>query len=204
MKKILIVFFTLTFSITIVGILQSCCNPDPLNFIIRSISAKIEKITDVKYSKVYFTDNYITESINHENKLIRYDSIGIVVQVDQESITINAEGSVFNQSLACSPSESYEALADIIIISDKDYSSNFPAGSNLKDLFTMRSNYNLYEVKGDSIQSYLDEMYSSTYLYFLTLNAPPDEEKSHNITIEFVTMNGTRHSAEINSLVIGK
>ena len=188
----------------IIGIIQSCCNPSPLKLRISSLSARIEKIAEIKYSIIHDTNNYFTEPIQNITNTIAYDSLGIIIQAEQESYAYYLNGNVFNQLLACSPSESYELLTDINITSDNDYNANFIAGTNLKDILSIRSGSNPFAVKGISLQSFLVTNYITEGIMFLTFNEPPEEVNKHNITIEFITLNGIKHSTTINDIIIGK
>ncbi len=188
---------------TSLGIFQSCCNPDPINYRLKSVTGGVERIVGVEYLGDYREEYYETEPYAYSVDGIAYDSLGILLINDIETFSSNSKGEVFFNSYACSPAENYEMLADLIIISNHDYTSSFPSGTNLKDLMSIRQGFNSFLVAGESILAFLTngEIVGNSYI---TFNVPPDENNIHDLTIKFVLRDGREYSTILQGLKINK
>jgi hypothetical protein len=204
MKKTLLILITWTIVSTSLGIFQSCCNPDPINYRLKSISGHIERIVDIELLGNYQTEYYVTEPYEPSASGIAYDSIGINILNDIETFSINFKGELFNKSFACSPAENYEILADLLITSNQDYNSSFPSETDLKQLMSIRQSFNPYLVKGESIITFLTNAQIGLGGSFITFNSPPDESKIHDLTIKFILKDGREYLTILQGLKINK
>ncbi len=112
--------------------------------------------------------------------------------------------SLMSQAYACSPVGPYteEKISQLNIISDNDFSADYPAGSNLNVLFnvlyneqaTPRHTDNNGEHTAYTVAEYVESTPKATQLIQLRLNQAPGEIKTHQFTLNYMHNDGEQFS----------
>ena len=135
LKKVLVVY---SISMLAMIIISSCDITE--NYKLDSISATAFKITGIDEDLHSTFDYYLVEEItNTESPVkIRFDSLAVEVST---SIFVS-EGVGLNSNIGVKSAHAndpvYEEIVDIVITSDQDYNDDFPKGTNLADLLSIR------------------------------------------------------------------
>jgi hypothetical protein len=198
MKKVLFLSIFGLFLYLSLAFITSCNDCKGISGVypkLTSIQAQAKKITgftvpDQNYP-IYFTvDNYVEQANG-----IRYDSIGIELSHAFDEIVINRPFSFFSQAYACDPAFNYEYIESISVISSEDYNADFPKGTDLMDIMTIRIGYR--------VQSY----YRTELSYevcFLTFNSPPSANKTHTFTIQYTLTNSRMLQTSLDGITINR
>lgn len=179
---------------------NSCGEHD---IILIRINAEAQRI--VNYEKYeYATDSFcITQTILPDNGIaqIRYDSLRIQVS-NETKIVLNTIKIPFGieSAYAMEIDEDEELITDISITSDKDYSIDYPAGTNLKDILTISNEY----YQWTSIDDYLINTRYLPEMLFFTFKTPPSTNQVHELTIRYTTEKNRKFAATLNNLLITK
>jgi hypothetical protein len=201
MKKVVIIWSTWTFLCIGLAVIQSCdsCDDGPFNFRLVAIEGEVKKITGIELLGSYQTPYYTFETYITRINGIRYDSIGIDISNTIELLAYDTKANFFNSAFACSPATNYDLLADITIISSEDYIESYPAGSDLKEIMSIRQGYQL---QGGYIPTYLSNAELTEGNQFLTFEFPPSQTKTHDITITYKLFDGREFKVLIQELKI--
>ena len=103
--------------------------------------------------------------------------------------------SFFSQAYACDPAFSYEFIESISVISNEDYNTDFPKGTDLMDIMIIRNGY--------QVQGYYNQEISYE-VYFLTFNSPPSANTTHTFTINYTLTNGRQLQTDLEGITINK
>lgn len=133
-------------------------------------------------------DNYRLVSISAEAK-----------RNNLELLSLDAKANFFNSAFACDQAVNFNVLEDITITSSADYSSNYPAGTDLKQIMSVREGYS---VEGETIQRYLAYARLREQNLFFTFNSPPSDKKVHDVTIKYKLADGREYDVFISGLTI--
>ena len=179
------------------ALISSCskCKEGGMSFSLTSINAQIKKITgftvpDQNYPKYFTVENYVEQTNG-----IRYDSVGIELSHAFDVVVINRPFSFISQAYACDPALNYEYIESISVISNEDYDANFPKGTDLMDIITIR---NGYQVEGYFHNEVTPEV------YFLTFNNLPSTNKTHTFTIKYTLTNGRKFESKTDEITINR
>jgi hypothetical protein len=113
-----------------------------------------------------------------------------------------------NAAFACSPVENgyrgtNERISKLIITSDSTWSSSFPAGADLNDLFVAYAtspsgSANFMKLPLDSLQTGRREAVPSLSLIFNSaVNTNPVAAKTHRFTVTYEQTNGEKYTATL-------
>lgn len=138
-------------------------------------------------------DRFIVEN-SAIDRGIRYDSLAIILS-NQTHMAVHSEG-LINSLYACDPAVDFERVESISIVSDSDYNSLYPAGSNLAEVLSLRANRYVKFFKSLKEEPYLDESE-----YFLTFDLPPSRSATHNLLVTYELEDRTV-TATLNNLII--
>jgi len=203
MKKVIVILSTWTFFCIGLALFQSCatCGKDgPYNFRLVSIAGEAKRIDEIKLvgspQSEYNVKPYLSSS-----KGTRYDSIGIDILNSVESVAFTTKGSFFNSAFACDPAIEFPRLKDINITSSEDYANIYPAGTDLKEIMSVREGY---QVQGMPILTYLPYAGLRHGNLFFTFDVPPATSKVHNLTIKYTLLDGKEFEVFIQGLTISK
>lgn len=201
MKKIIIVLSTWIFFCVGSAITPSCesCNEGPFNFKLVSIAADVKKISGIELVGSQQVAYYTTETYVAQTNGIRYDSIGIDLFHTIELLSYDTRINFLNAAFACSPATNYQQLADMQIMSSENYSEGYPAGSDLKELMTIRQGYQL---QGRYILAFLSNAELTEENLFFTFEFPPSQTKIHDITITYRLLDGREFNVFVPGLKI--
>lgn len=195
MKKVFFLSILGLFLYLSLAFISSCnnCKDSGWSFTLTSIHTQAKTITglttpDQNYP-VYFTVEDYVEQANG----IRYDSIGIELSHAFDEVVINRPFSFFSQAYACDPALNFEFIESISVISNEDYSADFPKGTDLLDVITIR---NGYQVQGNYNREVSHEV------YFLTFNSPPSANKTHTFTIKYTLTNRRILQTDLGGITI--
>jgi hypothetical protein len=199
MQKFIVVLSIWTlFSIGAV-LIQSCCNPGP-DFrtidVIFGYPASIvgEKTVNGGTRKFYDLADY--DSVDQS---IRFDSVGLRVEISQGRISLNAESGHITTARACSPVHTYEQITAITITSDHAYDDSHPAGSDLSDILLVRQNYQNFTVAGEPPTEFRLHEFDNL---FYTFNSPPVSTETHTFVIKFFMGDGRVIESTVESVKI--
>ena len=177
---------------------NSCGEQD---IILIRINAEAQRI--VNYEKYeYATDSFcITQTILPENGItsIRYDSLRIQV-TNETKIVLNTIKIPFGieSAYALTVEENYELITDIAITSNKDYTNDYPVGTNLKDILT----FSIDDFQYTSFDNLLKEMTFLPYRLTFTFKIPPTTNQVHELTIRYTTEKNRKFAATLSNLLI--
>lgn len=199
MKKIVLLFFAWSFSGIVCSVIYSCddCDNDgPLNFQLTSISGEVRKITGTEDGAPF--GDYITEPYLQDEESIRYDSVGVNISHEFELIAF-LTGQFISSSIACDPIHRFETLQNITISSSHDYTPEYPSGSDLGNIVSLRP---YYELQGQPVTSFLSYHELGYENIFLTFDEAPAEDAIHNLTITYILDNSRQITTTIEGLYI--
>ncbi len=186
------------------SVFQSCCNPDPINFRLSSLSSVPERIIGIEVSGSQNIGNFVVETYTPDEKGIRYDSLGINVSNELIIALNNRQWSHhlgFSSAYACSPVENYDVVFDVIITSTEDYNSAYPKGSNLEEVMQVRY---AHMVRGNNINLFMINERLNYHTVFYTFSFPPSENKYHDITIKYILTDGHEFETIVSNILITK
>jgi hypothetical protein len=216
MRKKIIVFAGFILMMAVFSIFRCSCKEKKYN--LESLNIKLKRITGTKLSNngsYELTmediadrrdDSYVSYRGNGTS--VPYDCLAIEVSVKSVYLVAND----FNRnipgiSLAYAltrPDTWYEKITDIIITSNKDYNFEYQAGTNLKNILSVRKNTHKKDAT-NSIGDVLQNLYARGGMYILfTFDIPPETEEVHEITIKYVTENGQIVSTVAKNVMILK
>jgi hypothetical protein len=201
MKKGIVMLSAWTVLCIGVAIFQSCdtCGDDgPFNYRLASIAGEVKKIDGVRLVGTPQPEYNIKPYLS-SRKANHYDSIGIEIIHTVEPAAFTTKGYLFNSAFACDPVISYERLGDINIASSEDYTTAYPAGTDLKEIMSVREGY---QVQGITIPTYLSKSQLGDRNLFFTFNIPPSTTKTHNLSIKYRLSDGREYEAFIEGLTI--
>ncbi len=194
MKKL---FALSSISILILITLSACedCETEVNKIRIVSLEPQLVKIdsisTTIEGGDTYFYNStYAIDSAG-----ITFDSLGISIYNNLESFSKRNDFSLFNTAYACDPVFYFYGIDSMFIYSDQAYDANHPAGSNLRNLVGFRGGYSVVESKDNEIQG------SSSFINF---KSPPDNNKSHVLTIKYRLSNGNTTTSVLPKVKILK
>ena len=202
MKKIVIIVI----SYIIFSVLFDSCWQKPDYYKLSSINSKLFRITGFETVGLAQIQTYSVEDVNvsEDTLKIRYDSIGIEINTEN----LLAQSTVFqHNSFGISPVYAlekvieYEKIVDIIITSDKDYNSFYPAGTDLKQIFMISEEHN---VSATHISNFLQNYDARIKTVFLKLLYAPEKEEVHTIKIKYKTENNNEYETTVKSVMILK
>lgn len=144
--------------------------------------------SDLNYDQLSVADS--GEEMNWNQLVLKIDPA-----VDHISY-LNFSGG-FSSSYACSPAppSPTSRVINIAISSNQDYNEDYPAGSNLIELF---DEYHFYSKRKTPLQEY----WVDNYEFFIVLNEAPLETKEHVLRIYIELENETHFLLETPSLTI--
>ncbi|MDJ1502327.1 DUF5034 domain-containing protein [Xanthocytophaga agilis] len=136
-----------------------------------------------------------------------YNKVGINLEVKAEyysAISINSYGTL----MACDPlpnghEGSKEKISTIQIISNQDFDTEHPAGTDLADLFLIKKMgfYNSWsEDVAVNLRTYSNGQPSPELAYTLWLAKPPVSSKKHIFTITYEQTNGDKYTVTTREL----
>lgn len=206
MKKIKILF--IIYIVYIVG-LGGCihggsCDIEPSEFDIQSMRLTPYKIISIYSNGTYFLSSITSNTILDLNQLVltlRSD----INYVKANTIEFNFISSAYASSCPDPGIYTDERIASINITSDSDFSIQYPAGSNLNDLFNVAYVGNLDFVGGStivnkSVNDYVATTPSANYVINIELTSLPDISKTHTFKIEYTQTNGEYYEFYTNAL----
>ena len=203
-KRAFIIIIILVITNISISILQSCCNPDDVNYTLESLQSNLYRITGIKTEGEYNVVQCDFEEYTPDDKGIRYDSLGIEVSNDilLSVLKSNWENFLgFNGLYACEPAENYDRIFDVEITSSEDYNAAFPKGSDLSKI--MSASW-MFSIQKNNIDYFLIGKDLSYDSFLFTFNFPPDENKYHDITIKYTLYDSREFSTTIENVLIKK
>lgn len=197
MRKTLSLLCALFLGSLLVSFMQSCePEEDPTLLHLSTLDAVYKRITAINVNNqgvaYYHYLDYAADSAG-----IRYDSLGIQIKhnwVNEDNTpfySLNQFG--FTTANADVDGYSYDRILDILIVSNQDYDAQHPAGSNLKDLFTVRdmaTDTSASVSAYPSFQSLFSYAFVENEILFLVPKAAPQNNNKHTINITYVLENG--------------
>lgn len=204
MKKTGIAFVIFVLLNLSLSIFQSCCHPDPIYFRLDSLKSEAQRITGITVSGTQNIGDFIVEPYIPDEQGIRYDSLGIdvmnelVTAMNQQEWKYNFG---FSNAYACSPSENFDVVFDVIITSSEDYNSAYPKGSNLEEVMQVRY---AHMVRGNNVALFMVNNELRYHTVFYTFSFPPSENKTHNITIKYILNDGREYETTVSNILIRK
>ena len=207
MRKKIIVFAGFILMTVGFSMFHSSCKEKKYN--IESLNAKLKHITGTKLSNDGFyelTMEDVADNIRTVSS-VPYNSLAIEVRVKVYLVANHFNRNIpgISSAYAFTPPDTwYEKITDIIITSDKDYNSEYQAGTNLKNILSVRKG----TYKKDAISS-IDEVLQNLYagkngMLLFTFDIPPETEEVHKITITFVTENNNVITTTLQNVKILK
>jgi hypothetical protein len=199
MKKSILFFSIILFSIFINESCNPCKGTDSIDYNTIAITGNANFITGIETSsdEKFFNIN----PFEGDTFKVRYDSLAITV-VPEFEFSYNKQDINFTfgitKVMACSPAVNYDVIFDVIIKSDKDYNSAYPAGSNLTSLMAVHFNR---LVRPNNI----DEALIGRNLYdesLFTFTQPPSDTSVRSITIKYILTNGLEFSTTVKGIKI--
>jgi len=187
------------------GVFQACCNPQPNNFVLKSIGGNAMRITGRAVSTSWPQERFIFEPYRSSGHGVSYDSLGIEIQHEVESLVSLQVSGLVTPLFACSPVDNYEYLRDLVVTSNRDYNRLFPAGSNLKDLLSFRrGGFGMYPVQGSPASLFIANLELSQSGIFITFKAAPDARAVHNLTVKYILVNNREYTLEFPGITINR
>lgn len=179
------------------GLIISCSDPcgvdGPVYFKATNYNSAGIKLTGTDQLS---SQEFYTFALIHTNKFVSYDSLGILIQYEIETMAYqDFQWGHVNAAYACSPAEIYQSLDDVVITSDTDYNQQYPAGTDLSNIIAIR---NGLRKEGFTMPDYLNQYaLLDRNQILITFTVPPDKSATHNISIqldlndqdEFVNLN---------------
>lgn len=201
MKRIIALVGIYTIPLLVSLVLPSCdgCEGDPITWATKSITSTAREILRIDFA-TYSQGEYVVANINHSLPL-RYDSVGIDITHDLELLALESVGQplLSTYALSCDPGVFYDNIIEILIKSSNEYLPQFPAGSNLKDLMTIRTGYSR---PGDSLDFFGNNNEVSHSNFFLTFEVPPANQGVHSFTITYVLQDGRTLTSSVSGITI--
>ena len=207
MKRKIIVFAGFILMTLIFSMFRCGCKP--YNYSLDSIDAGLKRITGTHINTVYNYPYYALEDIYSQDDTvaIAFDSLAIEVWTKYSTVyAFNRNLPGIQSAYATSIRIIYEKITDIIITSNKDYSAEYPSGSNLKGLISVIHSLDMAAMTVDN----MIEMFSLydgwqwDYSLLYTFNTPPDTEEVHDITIIYKTEKNQEFTAVVKNVKILK
>ena len=181
MRKKIIVFAGFILMTFVFSMFRCTCKTDHT---LDSINARLCRITERETWSM--TVNFTFENI------YRLDEYGYYCQDDIISIAFDSlaidvrtnytASNNYNTSLAM-VKQTHERVIDIVIISNKNYNANYPAGSNLKEIISVWS----FDTFIRTIDAMLESVSNVPDYGYYMFNIPPETEEIHDITIIYRT-----------------
>lgn len=147
---------------------NTCGDDGPFSYRLASITGEVKKTDRVRLVDTPQPE-YDVKPYLSGRKANHYDSIGIEITNTIEPVAVTT-AYLFNSAFACDPVISYERLRDINITSSEDYTATYPAGTDLKEIMSVREGY---QAQGISIPTYLSNSQLGERNLFFTFNIPP-------------------------------
>ena len=214
MRKKIIVFVGFIL-MTVAFSMFQCKKYNPPIYDLNSIDATLKRITGKELCQGDIHCHLTLENIysQEDTVSIAFDSLAMVVSTNYlYSYSFNRSMPGIQSAYAKSPPPDVcEKITDIIIISNKNYSTKYPAGSNLKGIISVRDNNNdIFSgnttidemIENLSLWNYSEYWRDSHSLY--TFNIPPETEEIHEITIIYQTEKNQIHTAVLKNIMILK
>ncbi|MBN1186065.1 MAG: hypothetical protein JXB49_27535 [Bacteroidales bacterium] len=204
-RKVLIVVAISIIAQISISIFQSCCNPDDVTITLQSIQNNLHKIAGIITEGENNIIEYQLETYTPDDRGIRYDSLGIevantVIISGLKEQWYNTIG--FTGLYACEPAYNFDRIYDIEITSSEDYNTSFPKGSDLSRIMSVSW---MFSLQKNSIDFFLiGQELTDNDSFFFTFNFPPDENKIHNITINYTLYDNRVYTTTISNLFIKK
>jgi len=210
MKKKVVVFAGFILMTLLFTIFR--CGCEKYIYDLNSIETSLKCITGTELYVDTMPDSryFVLEDIYSQGDTvaIAYDSLAIIVKTNYSRLAAynfykNLPG--IQSAYAYKPYVYYENITDIIITSNKDYSNQYPAGSNLKKVISVNSHgYYVYNVKTiDEMIKDISPSWEAPHLLY-TFNTPPETEDVHEITIRYKTEKNQVFSAVVKNVKILK
>lgn len=206
-KKTVKVIVIYLFFVVLAVVINACDGRESGQYKLSEINSIALRLVDIKTNDIHPDEEYYS-TVAYINLLdtvaIRYDSLGIDVTTTNEYFAQNFQfnNSDFIQSCyAKDLSYSFEKIVDIIVTSNKDYSSNFPKDSDLSGIMNITHGHYTNGISFESFLTSYDCVQSNVLLRFIS---PPDNDEVHTITIKYVTENNTEFETSQSQLLIKK
>jgi len=199
MKKIINTLL-LTFGLGLFGMLINSCNNDDCEGLPSSRTFIVDSFTPSLATR---SENEIVEITPEESELIPYDSLIFRLSPNSSLAQTNNKNIInfkLSQSLyACIPAlDNYGFIDSIQVTSNKDYTSSFPAGSDLSEIMV---NY-LYE-SSEPLNNYVSNYYSGNDL-IIGFTEEPAIEELRNLTFTFFFNDRPTITTVFTEVLIGK
>lgn len=208
MKKIIYVILICLSFLVLMVIIDACGGKEEGQYRLSEINSIALRLLEVKirttepYEEYYSTIAYI----NLQDTLaIRYDSLGIdITTVNEYYLAHNSQfkkSFLISSCVAQQTDAKFERIVDIIVTSNKNYSSNLPKGSDLSGIMNITYGNSPDGVNFESFLTSYDCKQRDVLLRFLS---PPDNDEVHTITITYITENGNECETTPGQLLIKK
>src|SRR5687768_770495 len=133
-RKVIFIWLSVFSGTTLVTMFPSCTScgfnsPGAYEQYYKSIEGEPKKMSGrTANGGQFLLDTYQSDTVS-------YDSIGILVSHSEIALHIQkATGGFMSPSFACDPGVNYETLTNLTIVSDQNYTADFPAGSDLRSI----------------------------------------------------------------------
>jgi len=184
---------------------------------LKSIDASLKRIVETSLFVDTIPDSHrlVLEDVHSQNNIvaIHFDSLAIEVKTNYSKgyYVFNRNFPGIQSAYAFGKTtEIYEKITDVIITSNKNYNTQYPAGSNLKDIITVGQKWSSSEYRVDVSTTIdtitknrrVDYWYESRLIYLF--NTSPETEDVHEITIKYITEKNQVFTAVIKNVKILK
>ena len=207
MVKKVFKIITIYLTFTVLSVIISSCGGEAYYYNVNEMHSRALRLEDIITETDYHNfEHYSTIQCNNllDTVAIRFDSIGFEVTIEYEELIahyIQSNKLSFIQSCHADETVSFEKIVDIKVYSNKDYSQNYPKGSNLSMIMNIAKGNS---TNGVSFKSYLLSYHESWHNVLLRFISPPDVEQVHTFTIKYITENGNEFETKQEQLLIKK
>lgn len=205
MVKIIVKIITVYLIFTVLSVIISACGGEAYYYNVSEMHSRAVRLEDILTEADYHNfEHYSTTQCNNlvDTVAIRYDSLGFEVTIAYEELiaqNIQSNKSSFIQSCYADETVDFEKIVDVIVFSNKDYSHDYPKGSDLSVIMNIATGNS---TDGVSLESYLSYYFSYWDNVLLRFLSPPDVEQVHTITIKYITENGNEFETIQGQLLI--
>lgn len=188
--------------------IQSCDECiGPLKLKLDSIVSYPLRITGIETLGEANPTPFFTYTDHNTDEDIKFDSLGLNIfgNHNQMAHIRNKRNTGFiSSAYACDPVIIFEdTIVNISIFSSQDYNAGHKKGDDLNSIMTIRKGY---KKDGVTIPTFENDItfLADNYNLLLTFTGPPEENKSHDLTIQISLGNGRKLETIFKDLKITK